>query len=950
MMRAPLSYLSIRWKIILLAVMVLGLTSLMFIWQQYTLQVHQFELTQSRLRTQNRLMLEHLFHAQAERMQMLGNLLIEQQNVRENILHKNAVSLARSVEALAPELSFSQGVTSVMFHDARQNSLATWGDAVTSDRLAALLNLSVSREKPQYVLDCKLDCIYLTVVPISHQGHTIATVTLVSNLEHVLNDLHQLDGSDVAVLNGKRQDTNAPLSMMQIISASGGGVTREILKEAIKGTWKNDRFQVSRAGRVHQVILIPMMLTDGGQVHFALVSDVSNQIQRIDSETLHSLLRGLLLLGLAMLLLYLMFRPTLKRIHHVSQILPLLGQEMFTQVRKDYAARPVRKLLGKLLQDEVDELESLALALADRLEELKSESLQHAESLRDQSIKLKHERDFISGLLDTAPVLILSYGRDGLIRLANAYAVQHIGLNEALGMDFAQLFLGISKQEYSKRMSKMTAGVVRRMESSMIRHDGSVRDILWFHSQLVVEKAEAPTYLSVGMDITEHKKYEARIHNLAYYNPLTKLPNRRMLADRIRHAMSSSAQDSTHCAIIFIDLDHFKNLNDSKGQPIGDQLLAEIARRLRDSVREFDTVAHLGSDEFVVMLEELHEDLKLAAAQTRLIVEKLRSAISQPFLLNEFTCHMTSSAGVSLFSGHEVQADELLRQANIAMSHAKTSGRNTVRFFDPAMQIGLEARSSLEADLRRALSQNQFRLFYQAQVNADGTPLGAEVLLRWFHPERGIVTPQHFVALAEESVMILPIGHWVLETACAQIKLWEADALTRDLQLAVNVSARQFHQPDFVAQVLLILEQSGANPAKLKLELTESMVLDDIPEAVSKMEQLKKCGVRFSIDDFGTAYSSLSYLTQLPLDQLKIDQSFVRNIGIKPSDAIVVKTIINMANNLGMEVIAEGVETEAQRDFLELSGCHKYQGYLFSRPVVLEAFIAYLSTRQGADS
>ena len=929
--------LSIRWKIILLAVLVLGATSSLFIWQQYTLQLREFELNQSISRAYSQVLLEHLLQSQAERMQMLGNLLIAQ--VGEDVLNKHDSRLVPTVEALIPELGLS--VTSVIFQDARQNILAAWGEPVNSDLLNPPASLSANRKAPQTRIVCRQHCMHLTSLALG--GHETGTLTLSGDLQHILNDLRQLAGSEVAVLTGKIKAGKQPLSLMRIVSVSGG--MTEVLQAAERGDWQNDRFQIAHAGRTHRVILIPM--TDDEDVHFALVSDVSNQMQHIDSSIRDSLLRGLLLLALATLLLYLVFRPTLQRIRHVSRILPLLGQEKFAQVRLEYANRPVRHLPGNIWNDEVDEVEGLALALADRLEMLKNESVHYADSLKDQSVKLEHERDFIKGLLDTAPALILSYGADGRIQLANAYALQTIGLTVVRGQHFAQVFLGGGEKNYGEQLLAMKAGVVRRTESRIVGADGNVHDVLWFHSRLTAGLSDAPVYLSVGMDITEHKKYEAKIHNLAFYNPLTKLPNRRMLADCIRHAMTTSAQHASHCAIIFIDLDHFKTINDSKGQDLGDQLLAEIARRLRSSVREFDTVAHLGSDEFVIVLEELHEDLTLAAAQTRLIVEKLRATISQPCLLQDASFHITSSVGISLFTDHGLGVDELLRQANIAMSHAKTSGRNTVRFFDPAMQIGLQARSAMQADLRQALSLKQFSLLYQAQVNAEGRVTGAEVLLRWMHPEKGYISPLDFISLAEETVMILPIGLWVLESACAQLKAWEDGALTRELQLAVNVSARQFHQPDFVAQVHDILERSGANPARLKLELTESMVLEDIADAVSKMTQLRKAGVRFSIDDFGTAYSSLSYLTQLPLDQLKIDQSFVRNVCTKPGDAIVVKTIIDMANNLGMEVIAEGVETEAQREFLEQSGCREYQGYLFGKPVTLDAFIAWLSDRQG---
>jgi EAL domain-containing protein (putative c-di-GMP-specific phosphodiesterase class I) len=316
--------------------------------------------------------------------------------------------------------------------------------------------------------------------------------------------------------------------------------------------------------------------------------------------------------------------------------------------------------------------------------------------------------------------------------------------------------------------------------------------------------------------------------------------------------------------------------------------------------------------------------------------------------------HGSPSVGISLFRGHEHPVDELLKRADNAMYQAKRSGRNAIRFFDPATHAAMEVRIALEADLRRAVPENQLRLYYQMQVDHTGHIIGAEVLLRWQHPQRGLVPPLHFIPLAEESGLILPIGHWVLETACVKLKAWESVPSARHLQLAVNVSARQFRQADFVEQVCAVLDATDIDPSRLKLELTESLVLDNVDDTITKMLALKTIGVRFSMDDFGTGYSSLAYLSQLPLDQVKIDQSFVRNIGVKPTDAVIVQTIIGMANNLGLNVIAEGVETLEQRDFLERNGCPNYQGYLFGKPVPVGEFESSLvkvkAEREGLDA
>ncbi|TAN79544.1 MAG: EAL domain-containing protein [Gallionella sp.] len=468
----------------------------------------------------------------------------------------------------------------------------------------------------------------------------------------------------------------------------------------------------------------------------------------------------------------------------------------------------------------------------------------------------------------------------------------------------------------------------------------------WLNITAVIGKdGRVTNYVGAFIDFTERKQAENEIHHLAFYDPLSQLPNRRLLLDRLRQAVSTGARNQAGGALLFLDLDNFKTLNDTKGHGIGDLLLVEVAKRLQACVREGDTVARFGGDEFVLLLEGLSEERAQAAVQAQGVGGKVLETLSQPYILDGNEFHSSSSVGITLFINYKEKLDELLKQADTAMYEAKKSGRNTLRFFDPVMQDELEARAQIEAGLREALRRQEFRLYYQMQINHAGRIIGAEVLLRWIHPERGLIPPLQFIPLAEETGLIIPIGQWVLENACRQLKAWEAEPRTRDLQLAVNVSGRQFRQADFVAQVRGILERTGINPLRLKLELTESIVLDDVADTIAKMLALRQTGVSFSMDDFGTGYSSLSYLTQLPFNQFKIDQSFVRHIGTKTPDATIIQTIIGMANNLGMEVIAEGVETREQRDFLEANGCMLYQGYLFGMPLPHEEFDTLLGMR-----
>ena len=438
------------------------------------------------------------------------------------------------------------------------------------------------------------------------------------------------------------------------------------------------------------------------------------------------------------------------------------------------------------------------------------------------------------------------------------------------------------------------------------------------------------------------KHSKAEIEHLAFYDHLTNLPNRLLLTDRINHALINSQRKQTFGVLLFLDLDNFKNINDTQGHDVGDLLLKQVALRLTSHVRAHDTVARLGGDEFVVLLEDLSKNSLEAAELAKRIGKTLSSQLALPYELASQSHKSSASIGATLFGADSASAADLLKQADIAMYRAKAQGRNDLCFFDPQMQADISAHAALEADLQQAVVQHQFVLFYQPQVTAHGVVMGAEVLIRWQHPTRGMVPPVQFIPVAEESDVINDIGLWVLQTACQQLSQWQQDPSTAQLQLAVNVSARQFRQTDFVALVKAVIGQTGIQPHGLKLELTESLVLDNIDDTIAKMTALKALGVRFSMDDFGTGQSSLSYLTRLPLDQLKIDQSFVRNIGIKPSDGMIVQTIIGMATNLGLEVIAEGVETPDQQAFLAHHGCTLYQGYLFGKPSPLPGFEALL--------
>ena len=558
--------------------------------------------------------------------------------------------------------------------------------------------------------------------------------------------------------------------------------------------------------------------------------------------------------------------------------------------------------------------------------------------------RLRESEEKFAAAFHASPNLIaLTRMSDGtIVEVNNGYS-QLLGYSraESIGKTTTGLAIWASESDRAIFVHNLEKhGEIADFETTLRRKDGEIITVIDSAKTLTLQGVEC--VLSVAHDITGRKAAEEEIEHLAFHDQLTLLPNRRLLLDRLYQALATSLRSRRRGALLFIDLDNFKILNDTLGHDAGDQLLIEVARRLATCVREGDTISRFGGDEFMLMLNDLGDNNLEAMAQIKVVGEKIMSALNQPYMIDGREHHSTPSIGVALFSGGENSVDDLMKQADIAMYQAKSEGRNTLRFFDPEMQAALAERAAMETELRRAIEEEQFTLLYQPQVDAVRGIIGAEALLRWNCPERGVVLPAQFIPLAEETGLILPIGQWVLQTACSQLKKWAGDPRCSELKLAVNVSVRQFRQDDFVDQVRIALEESGAPATRLKMELTESLLLDDIEGAITKMQAIKQLGVGFALDDFGTGYSSMSYLTRLPLDQLKIDQTFVQKLPYSQNDAVIAQTIITMAKSLNLSVIAEGVETEAQRQFLEQHGCSTYQGYLFSQPVIQERFYTLL--------
>ncbi len=563
----------------------------------------------------------------------------------------------------------------------------------------------------------------------------------------------------------------------------------------------------------------------------------------------------------------------------------------------------------------------------------------------EENLRANEQR--LRSILERLPMGLCLVQDDGLISFRNARYVQICGYTQEEVPDtntwWQRAYPDATEREAIRQRLLDTShqGIIPLAEYTIRCADGKYKPVEI--SGIFVEGGRLITM----QDLSERKAAEEEINQLAYYDPLTRLPNRRLLMDRLQQALATSARHHRSGALLMLDLDNFKTVNETRGHDRGDALLLQVAHRLRSCVHEDDTVARQGGDEFVVVLEDLGDSPEEAAARAEDVGQRILGVLREPYQIDGDAHHSSLSMGVTIYSGTRETVDELLKRADLALYQAKNAGRDTLRFYDPQMQAVVSARATLELDMRVGLGQGQFELYYQPQID-HGRIIGAEALLRWRHPRDGFISPAHFIPLAEETGLILPLGEWVLQAACRRLAAWAQQPDLATLSLAVNVSPRQFHQTGFVAQVLAALAGAGADGHQLKLEMTEGLLLQDVEDTIDKMGQLRGYGVGFSLDDFGTGYSSLSYLKRLPLDQLKIDQSFVRDVLTDPNDAAIARTVVALGTSLGLRVIAEGVETEAQREFLERHHCHAWQGFLLSPPVAVAEFEALVRRTNGA--
>lgn len=589
-----------------------------------------------------------------------------------------------------------------------------------------------------------------------------------------------------------------------------------------------------------------------------------------------------------------------------------------------------------------------AIAWNTRLQQLLEQHQRTQEELQYTKQKLLDERQTLQMILDNAPIGIWLQNHQGHLLFVNKFFCDATGIQE-------KTFLEV--EDYADLYDERTAAHCRQSDREALKKDGPLvsyekivfadgheHELEVIKARLLDAQGHINGLIGLSVDITARRAAEKKLEYQAFFDGLTKLPNRNLLMEQLKKSLALARNRKHYGALLCFDLDNFKVINDSLGHQAGDRLLELIGKRLAMHIHEEDMAARLGGDEFSLIIPELSHDGVTAVERAQSIAENLQAAISQPYLLNHQEYHITPSVGIAIFPIGRETAEDVLKYADTAMYRAKDEGRNAIRFFLPRMQQAAEARLMMQNALRTALEQQQFELYYQPQVTLQGELIGAEALIRWHHQERGMVSPAEFIPLAEDTGMVIALGEWVLQTACHQLRAWQQAGLKMP-RISINLSPRQFHQPHFVSSLIHIVQESGVNPQHVELEVTERILIQDNQAVKHKMEQLKSVGLRFAIDDFGTGYSSLSYIKSLPLDLIKIDQSFVRDITTDQNDAVIVETIISMANHLGLELLAEGVENRQELEFLHSKGCLNYQGYYFSRPLPATTF--FQQAQQG---
>ena len=912
----PSIFLSVRLKVLLFAGISLAVITAAFTW----LVLHQLDerqkISESQHRTRSVDLLGRLFQQQSARLQSLGTLVSDLPGVRQALQAGQREALSRVFDPFWSDLNLNHGLDRVAFLAPDGAILGDWGMADAGGYARRLAREAGQRESPSYWLDCKPRCLYMTAVPLVEKGHYVGTVVLAAGLQDLILDFRRLSGAELGVV-----DTSDPGSGVgRIISVSGGAAYEDLLRSLGPVAGRDALFQATRGDRHYRLLRFDAPTPGTGEVKFFAIGDVTAEWRAMETAVRSSIALGALFLVLSLGLLYALLRPTMNRLYQAMHALPLLGEGRYADARDAFRLDAA----DKHHRDEVDNLADLTYALANTLEELHALSREHTASLQAQAAQLEQERDFVAGLLDTAPVLILTYGRDGRIRLANVHAVRTSGhqTGELVGRSFLELFMaGQQRDAHRALLNRIVIGDVFHSESTLIRPDGLERDVVWFHSCLEHRDGQQD-FLSVGLDVTDYRQVERSLMLLAEHDSVTGLYNRRAFKRELDTFLGSGMKG----VLVLCDIDEFKSVNEAGGHETGDRVLVEFARHLDNLHPKPALSARLGGDDFALIFPGMN------TAEAIVLARALNHVVAYPVGEGDTLARsrLSTSVGIVHFSDPGETADTLLANGEIALAQARAKGHGSWHLYsgdDPYREVA-GRRAHWRAEVEQALDENRMVLFFQPIQHILSGRIGHyEALLRLKSRDGTLVAPGLFIDVAESTGLIRRIDRWVIDAVVEFV-----GAQSGDVKVALNLSSRSFDDDVAFETMKAALERHGVEGSRLLLEITETAALANFSSATRIMGQLRGLGCAFGLDDFGVGYSSFQYLKELPVDFVKIDGSFVKGLLLNQDDVVFVKALNDAVKGFGKYTIAEFVEDEATLAILRDIGVDYAQGYLIGRP------------------
>ncbi|MDO6563734.1 EAL domain-containing protein [Amphritea sp. 1_MG-2023] len=938
-------FLSLRWKIFILLVVVLVGVQGMYAFFSLSQLNEQFRVQREQINLSEVARLDGSVKSSYQRLLEVAELLPLIDSRAEAHDSSPLTQLSQMITRQFDAFQLTGSVNSAYLYDNHARMVGFWGEQV--DVSAKDIQQVYDTERPLRKLVCTSVCLRYVAIPIQMAGEKQGVLMVGRFLYDVIYDIKQQTKLDIGLAlqtpgrvgeldhwglsidsltnRVRNQELLEQLSLQQAFNPAGGSYVLEY----------NDRY--------FEVLFSPLQGVSEGHAYWVVLDDISGHLQSIRQSLMNYLLLGLGGILTALVLLSLLLEKPIQFFTQLAEEMSRLSRGEFSEFRITLGQfRHRDKIFG---EDERDLLVQSSIVLSEQLEKLEDEVDERTDSLERSRLALTQERDFLFGLMETAPLVIITQNAKGHLRSVNHFGLQLMSLDshsfrKATFIDTLQR--EEERLDFLTNTQRLVEGLETevRTDSVLLDESGNRHDLSWIHVRLR-ESQDEPLMLSIGMDISDRKLAERRLQWLVNHDPLTERPNRLFFMSCLNDAIGQSRAPAAHIAVLFVDLDRFKEVNDSLGHAVGDKLLKVATRRIGECIRDNDLLARQGGDEFSVLLTSIRdlEGAEVAAS-------KILQAFQQPFKINEYEIVVTVSIGISLFPDHGTDAATLIKHADVAMFQAKDAGKNCYYIYDVEKDHQRFERFSLGADLRKAIQNDELVLYYQPQVDAvTHRVVGAEALVRWQHPTVGLLSPDRFIPLAEELDLIIPLGEWVLREACRQMQAWIRAGLTT-IKVSVNLAGQQIAHKRLIDSVEEALQVSGLSPERLELEVTENFVIRQPEMAIGKLTYLREQGITLAMDDFGTGYSSLSYLKKLPIDRLKIDRSFVKDIGIDHSDESIIKATLAMCDSLGLEVVAEGVETREQLVFLQENNCQIIQGYYFSKPLPADVFMQYMSRSQ----